>query len=1309
MSRNRNKKKNEEEIEFTIIKKSPVFPWKILNRPLLQKRIDEIYEKMFPLSKYLSDAKWELVSRKNLMIANQFLKDTNDARYPELWKNEEFIIVVKEKQIGYNIDKTNEYHHDTIIPTKENQLLNSAFGNENKAFLQIFDEDTLKVEINKKREVKNYLVENDRRKYQYFRPVFPEEEIAVFGVEFNPEIHAHPNVSDNIYKYIVPYYFWSSVSLNYMSSRKRFLFTVKDDFGYFLGSFYKHYKLNKELYIKSLNQQMIEYLEKQKEERKKWVYPKIKGKPEYLTLLKSIIEKGIYFSSIISFFDNSRIADEFELIFNITRQFVDHGYLGKKILYYLENDTKIETILRLPEIMKDLEKFSIIANNYRQKQFLKNKNEIKTYKKSDFLSVTENLFGTQIPFEQLNDKELKKVKSFISKRKKNKEYIKQSKCKHFEFRNKYNSLDPETKNAAKLFMRMYNLFYDKKINSNNPNKNLNCEICGIPFSCNHEYLLSKKILQKDEKDKTKYEIILDKEYVVENYNVSTCRFCGRGLKESKKLEYHIEFDKSGKANYHVKVSLKESKEIENTIIQIIQKNDPDPFINQLPPEEQIRLELMDKMEKDKENPHNYTFAFPSYDMELKERILSKTEYKITQHYRSLEKNSRTESTKNVYKKLAKVLTIYSYLVYEIYNYRISTLSVLDTLKYPFKIKDENSDYIHYDENLLLKRCLFLFRKRFSGLNNLANKLGKNEVKNQLIIYYKDLTKFLNRNSSKKLVTNSDNLEHVDYMKPEIKLVLERIQRFEKVKEKNIITAKLLKMFRDFNELVRNPSLIIEPNSIIQSTYIGLTPRYYNQLPASVSLFKLIDDKKSQKNEIILPIDYNQYGVPQKFNTIELVFYSGKSKRYNLWKYKKLEKEYIDIENSGFDPKVILGNFVPKKHFSVKKVEYYNQENISKTTLQNKEYSVETQQNIRKKIKHQEIFYLAKYILYDQQNNKLNKYFRDKKNITFDEVTGFKARNYDEFVNYYFESLGINPNKKRKGKQLKTNKLNENLNEKKNEETISVKLLETVPVFDNLANQLVTIITKGIEIKNKNEINKYYKYAKKLGRLSLQEEEEIEKYPNIPQSLKSQSKEEIITKYTIRQTEQIYRYIKNIILKLNILANGKTRKDLEYISGNKFVLEFLGKVKVNKKEIKEISNYAKKIWSIPYKEIGYKEKVFSMYEIFLQLLRKIISTSGKWGTLFCYQFVMNIFKQDQSTDFSYKLSDYEYDLRQVKNAYYWEYLEKTKLKGADPDTIREIARNREKYIEGIEDINDLINKKINSPQNPETIGGSYEDY
>ena len=386
--------------------------------------------------------------------------------------------------------------------------------------------------------------------------------------------------------------------------------------------------------------------------------------------------------------------------------------------------------------------------------------------------------------------------------------------------------------------------------------------------------------------------------------------------------------------------------------------------------------------------------------------------------------------------------------------------------------------------------------------------------------------------------------------------------------------------------------------------------YYPVTYLTIPYAFLMQEEQSKKLQI-KPVDYNIYGVKQKWVKLELSLnqtVDGKKKIiYDSNEYNKIEK----IKKEYFKNGINYSNIIPDSHISitdsiVDNVKYINPSNKTKSELKKETYDEKTQELIREKIDIIESIDVMYEYIDSTQNNEFKAYVDEiaKK----DQIKGYiiSDKDYSTLIEEFKRQL-----KNTSGEADTKVYLRVRDDEDQIADPEKIKIKQGRVNFDQDANELVTILFRGLGNVDKENQREYYKNVRRLGRKIIQEEEEIDQYVGIGEHMKGLPTEEIIDIHNRYQIDKLSSYVTNLYQAANLLNYIDDKNQMYDTSQGKYLIQFVGKIKP---DIKKIESLVSKINSPEMRKQSPLDQIHELFKIFKNVCYTIIENSKEGSRL-----------------------------------------------------------------------------------------------
>jgi len=867
-------------------------------------------------------------------------------------------------------------------------------------------------------------------------------------------------------------------------------------------------------------------------------------------------------------------------------------------------------------------------------------------KRYNELVTFANKYKQQYIYNNVTDEEVEMIEAKHAEILKRHEIYRNNNGKHVILRKEYDTLPLESSEKHILFLQMYDAFAldSKRMTSlQRNNHEIICKFDGTNIGCEHELILAK-MKQLPFAEQEFYQDRLNKEFVEirEEFDAGTCQYCGRKIEDYKQLVVTTEFDVSKQPIPKFRVSMKETKDIEYTIIRAIQKNDP---VAGLIPEVQAILAV---------------FIWDDV-----RRITDYVEPTIVNFYNYIENNR--DSNERIYKELTKICVIYSHIVYEIMTYRPDSIKFLSTPELPWdptKVrkgsstsqvlkgedvgnmgavnvdKTETTPETSVNPEILLKRCLFMIRHRFKNQYLLSRKIRKGMMGDYLVSIYKQYIHAQKKNLIKPL-DSSNRWSKIYYRKQwsDIKLdELRLISDGAKDPYYSNLAKNLLEYMGniDFSKVPTYKST--RPRKSI-NLYTGFVFNEYLEIPFTY----LIHTEKTKLSQI-LPVEYNKYGVSQKWKKIVIHTNDSKKHEFDMSRYNKLYSQYLNFYKNSLNTDIVTpDDFVLHTDTSkVTKVEYYNTSGETKDSLKKSKYSESEQSDIRNKIEIQNMIKSMFEYIEETQNVEFKKYISD--NVESDPVKGYVYKpKYDDLVDEFKTAMSST--------NANTSSITIRIRDDEDlvENPVKIKEHTGKPSFDHEANELITILLRSVGNSDPMIVAEKYKKLKQLGRKITQEKEELDQYVGISYFMKGLDDKEIIDIHNRYQTHKIISYITNIYQMANLLNYAESTSDLYNTDQGRTLIRYYGKLKPN------IAKIDAAMHDISEDHIGLEtnyinkntsRQVQIVFSAFQKICYVMIESGAEGGQLIM-DTLDEFFKQDESVNMSYRSRDYIEELEDTR--------------------------------------------------------------
>ena len=400
-------------------------------------------------------------------------------------------------------------------------------------------------------------------------------------------------------------------------------------------------------------------------------------------------------------------------------------------------------------------------------------------------------------------------------------------------------------------------------------------------------------------------------------------------------------------------------------------------------------------------------------------------------------------------------------------------------------------------------------------------------------------------------------------------------------------------------------------------------------------FLLIDEPDSA--EEIKPIEYNAYGVKQKWDKIILKT-NNKTYEYQVSEYNKVKSTYNTYFTNSYNPENVLPeNYILENNPAVEEVDYKNLEDEMKSKKKKETYTDEQQEKIRELIKIQKSVADMYEYQYTTQNVEFGKLLET--NVSFDKIKGYVVSNYNKLLESFTNELSLDNARVETGSIIigKTKEIEISPPEKREKST-------GVIYFKEQGNALILAMTKALGIQEREVIENYYNRIQILGRRTIQEAEEVEQYSGISEYLKGLTPQEINELHSGFQIDKIKMYIRIIYQSLSMIYNATESDDttgMYNTSQGKFLIRYVGKIQIPNSIIKVIGPKIK----AAEKQKNKNDELTSLFTAFYETCISVIRISNVGADLI-KDLIDYFLDQDKDVNLSIKFIDYQRHLEEA---------------------------------------------------------------
>jgi hypothetical protein len=810
--------------------------------------------------------------------------------------------------------------------------------------------------------------------------------------------------------------------------------------------------------------------------------------------------------------------------------------------------------------------------------------------------------------------------------------IRTCKCKHTIMRNDYDTLPLNDNSKHKLIIALVDTFgTGQRTQIQNNNKQIICKHDGLVIACEHEIALARYNLAPLPEKAALFESLQEKFTIDDsNFDEGICKYCGRKMEESKTLIASTEFDSFSQPIMRMRASHKDTFDIEAAIIRAISKTEPLKGVD----------DLTQQM--------NAVFLYDDV-----RRISSHTDTTIMNYYSLIEQ--KRDSLERVYKAITKVSVIYSLLIYEAMTFRPESVNYFITPDHPWEETENNRTIEGF-----LKRAMFMIRLRFWNIANDANKISKTMLKDYMYKIYK---RYIAEKASRTMnITSRDTnsglfyrMTHTDIVSNSIKQIIDNESKImakpSKYNTDTLFYAKLFiddyktvipKSQQEFIDFINDEKFktkqasIVRPPRIVSVALSGITlvKKYLNN-----PIITLVSDY-SAKVQKIKPVEYNKYGVKQKWEKIIIHYRNDNNDTatmtFNNENYAKVNKMYeVYFSNSQNADNILPDNFIVKNDSRIIKIDYENKESELKSALANEEYPAAKQNEIRTLIEKQAIIGSMYEYANNTQNRKFMKILKDT--IKTDPIKGYIISDYESLFKDFIHELSLDNIK------VATKGTRNNEPEETNGVPVKSTITSTIAHFKESSLQFINKLFKILNMTDKYIMNEYYTSLQVLGRKTIQEAQELDGYTNVSDYIKSLTREEIITIHTNYQIDRIKSYIKTIYQACNFLFYAKIENVENYnTTQGQMLIKYIGKIPMPINKIRKICKVPKGIPDID-------KKLNVIYNKFIDLCTAVM-TINVTAAQMIKEFIDTFISQDSSLNLDRRLEDYRDELQEAMNQF-----------------------------------------------------------
>jgi len=1290
-----------------------IFPWYELSETELLQQLELIYKDNNNIPKTFAR------SIARLVVESQ----KHTSTIGEIFKRNFILPVVHEKLVSYDVSsaekiKKKTFNHREILFVPKDQRPEY----QGIAYAQIFDDDTFTVNSSTDREI---IDKNDLTTYPLglqSRVSLKDDRLAVVGFILDPSLIGNTRFvkfSDSNSSYgtafvrrIYTHVPWKLYTRNMLSQLENQIIEIDK----FIANNRIEQTINVLLKILDLPQHNVSNIVKDEffiEVAKvmKTYYPTIT-----INTTHSYTSQN-YYNEISNGIDIGRLGKTFVIIHALQDENVKASetlkYLeglvnkkqhlqnsresiiinGGKSLPLITNNTVIAN--GLLELFKNdlIDYYRIVSINQIRKN-AKQTEDNRSLKDQIYRSLILNIYGSTRYNEinvmskylkNTNFVDLVKEEESIAIEKKYKEItenvikIRKSTCGHIHIRKQYDLLELTDPQKHRIFLSMRDEYATNEISSEQRNnKQIICKTDGLIIGCEHEYILALMNTATTEQ-RDKYYKELEKTYISdeESFDSATCVFCGRKIEDSKVFVIN-DYDDLRQPKMFFKLTMGESHDIESTVIRAIQKNEPLKGAD----------DLSQRM--------NAIFLWDDV-----RRIFDYTEASISKYYSVID--TKKDHLEKIYKELSKVCVIYCHITYEIITFRSNSASYLETPDMPWK--HDISDLT--EPSVILKRCMTMIRLRFGNLYSSVDKIKKGMFQEYIGKIYMQYVSFRGNN---RIVVNygTDRWINVYYKKTMSEIVNDQMILLSKTNDKELVlmaeeniykhnikfSLDVKTFFKEAQELVVSTSI---PRRNIP-TLLGYTFSEYHLIPTT---FLLLDEPNSL--EEIKPVEYNKYGIKQKWNKILLTTNDNKIHEYDVSDYNKIKNTYNTYFTSSYNADNVLPeNYILENNPSVEFIDYKNSEDELKSKKKKEIYTEEQQEKIR------EFIHIQKTVaaMYDYQITTQNSEFGKllTEYVVLDKVKGYIISDYKKLLEKFTHEIALdNARVDNKSIIIGTTPESDLLPPVKREKSTGVIY------FKEQGNALILTLTKALGIQDSTIIESYYKRIQILGRRTIQEAEEIEQYSGISEYMKGLTPQEINEQHSGFQIDKIKMYIRIIYQSLSMIYNATESENtvgMYNTSQGKFLIRYVGKITIPYTIIKVIGPKIKKA----EKQKNKNDELTNLFTIFYETCMSVIKISNVGADLI-KDLIDYFLDQDKDVNLSIKFIDYNLHLKEAIAQFRYDK-ERFKQKQLDVDAPDELMIMADKEEVDINDDGIVYEKNEISENKKRLIDeykGVYKDY
>jgi hypothetical protein len=906
----------------------------------------------------------------------------------------------------------------------------------------------------------------------------------------------------------------------------------------------------------------------------------------------------------------------------------DTGSINKSLLDILKSRYKHYNEIITNQIIETKKQNTLNDRNFKDQIYRSLILSIYGVKRYNQLVQKSKQIKNPVFFEIVSAKETVEIENTYREIVEYRKKVQNTKCKHITLRKDYDLLPLNERKKHLILLDLVESFSSyQRTNQEQNNHQIICKNDNLIIACEHEVLLAKWVLAKNE-DKMKIYEQLNEKYIINDYNYDEgiCKFCGRRIEETKTLIMATEFDSFHQPVKKLRLTLNDTREIEDAVIRAISRSEPMRGVD----------EIVQRM-------------MAIFTWEDVRRITDNVEFSIMDYYTLIEQ--RRDSLERIYKNLAKVCVIYSHLIYEAMTFRPESESYFITPDHPWVDNGTNRTWENY-----IKRALFMIRLRFWNVAGDANKIGPTILRDYMISMYKRY--IAEKNKFKMAIISSvdrwSNLYYKMSITEIISVHMKIISKFSNPANSDAEEAKMyaIRFMEQMTEIIPknkqefinytfakkkeldeyNETANLRPRKIANK----LCGQTFSKVYTEPAVY-LLEDYSAQV-QVISPVDYNEYGIPQKWEKI-IIYYknSDGAKELNITfdndNYKQITDLYNLFYKNLYNAENILpDNFILANDPRVTSIDYINISGDKKSELKKKTYTEAEQVQIRTKIEEQKII----ASMYEYASNTQNKSFMKtlKDSVSYEKSKGHVTSNYKKLLDEFTYQLSLD--RMQKGDLPTKNKKAESTIELPIHRDIS----NTAVQFRNVALTFVDILIKNCEINNKLIADEYYKGILSLGRKTIQEKEELDGYWGLSDKLKELTQEEIITVHTQYQIDRIKNYIRSIYTAGNNLFYYDENENVLYntVQG-RMVMKYAGKFTIPITEIQKIVN--KKI----SKKISRDAELEIVFNRFIELCTLFLRIS-KTASLMIKEFIDLFLDQDISMNLDRRYRDYQNEYREA---------------------------------------------------------------